>query len=237
MKIQAVLFDIYNTLLEVNPPPADVQERWGQLWRKFRSQSPPLSLEEFDRRCRQRVAVSHARDKAKGIAFPEVDWPAMAQAALPELAQWPDLPEFLFEHAQLVKTVHLMPGVGEVLQRLCQRQIPMGLCSNCQAYSLRELDQALGGIGLGLSLFHRPLCFLSFEFGFSKPNPKVFRILQERLENLGLFPGQILMVGDRQDNDIDPARAQGWQTWRLTRQPLPEQPSGDWKELNLFLAP
>lgn len=236
MKIQAVIFDIYGTLLEVGPPPADRDKMWEQQWLKMKGISPPVSLDEFARRCRETVSLSHARDKKLGIAYPEVDWPAVARAALPELAEWPGLPDFLYEHAQLVKTVRLMPGADKVLRHLAQHQVLMGLCSNCQAYSLRELDRALIGIGLNSNRFHSRICFLSFQWGFSKPNPKAFHILQERLDQLGASSRQILMVGDRQDNDIDPARLLGWQTWRLSHENVPGEQSGDWQALDQHIG-
>jgi FMN phosphatase YigB (HAD superfamily) len=39
-----------------------------------------------------------------------------------------------------------------------------------------------------------------------------------RLAARGICPGEILMIGDRLDNDIAPARAQGWQAWQVGRQ-------------------
>ena len=43
------------------------------------------------------------------------------------------------------------------------------------------------------------------------------------------------MVGDRTDNDIEPARAQGWQTWKLEAAPVHEA-EGDWNRLLEFIA-
>ena len=58
-------------------------------------------------------------------------------------------------------------------------------------------------------MFDPELRFWSFENGFSKPDPHVFRILTARLEARGISPSETLMVGDRFDNDIEPARAHG----------------------------
>ena len=54
------------------------------------------------------------------------------------------------------------------------------------------------------------------------------------LEARGISPGEALMVGDRLDNDIDPARAFGWQTWQLSARPARE-PGGHWRELTAWL--
>jgi FMN phosphatase YigB (HAD superfamily) len=106
------------------------------------------------------------------------------------------------------------------------------LASNAQAYTLRELDAALDGSGLSRAIFEPDLCFFSFAHGFSKPDPHVFRLLTARLRARGIPPHETLMVGDRLDNDIAPARTQGWQTWQLKSPPEPGAgPGGDWAAL------
>jgi FMN phosphatase YigB (HAD superfamily) len=111
----------------------------------------------------------------------------------------------------------------------------MGIASNAQPYTLRELEGALLGRGLSLAVFTPELCFWSFEHGFSKPDPHVVRLLSARLRARGVRPDDTLMVGDRMDNDIEPARAQGWQTWKLAV--APQGPSeGDWDGLRRFIV-
>ena len=54
--------------------------------------------------------------------------------------------------------------------------------------------------------------FASTEFGFAKPDPRIFASAQSEV---GCKPEEILMVGDRIDNDIGPAKSQGWKTLRV----------------------
>jgi len=49
-------------------------------------------------------------------------------------------------------------------------------------------------------------------------------------------PQETLMVGDRLDNDIESARAQGWQTWRLSKDSLPDLEAGNWHTLGRQLG-
>jgi FMN phosphatase YigB (HAD superfamily) len=49
-------------------------------------------------------------------------------------------------------------------------------------------------------------------------------MLTARLEARGIAPGETVMVGDRLDNDVEPARAFGWQTWLLTPSPASGEP-------------
>jgi FMN phosphatase YigB (HAD superfamily) len=84
-------------------------------------------------------------------------------------------------------------------------------------------------------MFDRELRFWSFENGFSKPDPHVFRILTARLEARGISPAETLMVGDRLDNDIEPAKAQGWQTWQLTARKT-HNAAGNWRDLAAWIG-
>lgn len=236
MSLRAVIFDIYGTLLQLGPPPPDAQSRWERLCAERLHAAPRLSLGQFNAECERVIAREHAAAKARGIAFPEVYWPAVASAALPELATLSEdgRSEFLFGHAQTARAVRLMPGAAAALRRARHSRLKLGLASNCQPYTLRELDAALAGAGLSRDLFVPNLCFFSFEHGFSKPDPHVFQLLAARLLAGGIRPEQTLMVGDRPDNDLQPAALQGWQTWLLAGEQLPER-QGPWHKLGALL--
>ncbi len=239
MKIRAVIFDIYNTLLEVAPPPANAAERWEFLWQDMLADPARLNLEEFAAGCEKIVAREHAAALRIGVQYPEIYWPAVAQEALPELAHLAEAArdEFLYQHAKLQRTVRQMPGVAETLAELARRKVLLGLISNCQPYTLRELDAALATANLSRALFRPELCFFSFAAGFSKPNPHAFRLLRARLQAQGVVPAEILMVGDRLVNDLEPARAHGFQTWQLTAgHSTTGETAGDWSALQRHLV-
>jgi putative hydrolase of the HAD superfamily len=239
MKIRAVIFDIYNTLLEIGPPPPDAEARWMELCRGALGAKPRLDLKEFAAACQAVIAQEHAAARHVGIAYPEIFWPAVVGEALPELARLKpkQLEVFLIAHAALQRSVRLMPGVADVLRTLSRDKVLLGLVSNSQPYTLAELDGALTGAGLRFKIFRPELTFLSFEAGFSKPEPHVFRWLAARLRNCAIATGEALIVGDRLDNDIEPAHAQGFQTWHLTAGPSAWPTAGDWKDLSRHLHP
>lgn len=108
-----------------------------------------------------------------------------------------------------------MPGAGAFLRGCARHCLALGLASNAQACTRRELRDALGADGLSDDHFSPDLTFLSYERGFSKPSPAVFGWLSERLARHGIAPAETLMVGDRVDNDIAPAVAVGWKTWHF----------------------
>ena len=238
MKIRAVLLDVYQTLLEVSPPPDGAAALWERLWHEQLGGSPRLSLEAVAAACEKITAREHTAARAAGILHPEVYWPAVAAAALPELERLAEegVDEFLFLHAQLQHTVRLMPGASSVLRSFVDRGVPLGLASNAQPYTVTELAVALDGTGLSLASFQADLCFFSYKHGFSKPDPHVFRLLAARLQARGIQPGETLAVGDRADNDIEPARAQGFQTWQLTPALGGTPGVGNWAQLGKLLS-
>ena len=217
MKIRAVIFDLYGTLLEVGPRPPDAATRWNRVWRETLGAAPRLNFGEFEAACREVVAAEHAAARGRGILFPEVYWPAVVDAVLPEFARLPAAvrnasPVF---SAGLMHSVRLAPGAGEALRAADEAALHLGLASNCQPYSLRELDAALEIAGLKRDRFQPDLSFFSFEYGFSKPDPHVFQLLTARLRARGIAPAETIMVGDSIDNDLVPARACGWQTFAI----------------------
>jgi len=239
MKLRALISDIYNTLLEVGPPPADAAERWEFLWEDMLADPARLTLDELA--AAGEKIITRERDSAiqVGVQHPEIYWPAVAKEALPELARLSEKEsdEFLYQHAQLQRSVRLMPGAGEVLGKLAETGVLLGLASNCQPYTLHELDAALATAKLSRAIFMPELCFFSFAAGFSKPNPHAFRYLRAQLQVCGIPPADAMLVGDRLDNDVEPARSHGFQTWQLSAAlPLAGHAGGEWCGLARRLA-
>jgi putative hydrolase of the HAD superfamily len=217
LKVRAVVFDVYGTLLEVGAPPTDADARWKRLFQEMLGDPPTINRMEFSVRTGQAIARRHAEGRRRGIQWPEIVWPTVVLEVLPNLARLSaeKLDDFLLRQMQIGRTLRLADHAAECLRQMNDNGLLLGIASNSQAYTLRELNTALQGAALNLSMFDPELRFWSFENGFSKPDPHVFRILTARLETRGISPVETLMTGDRLDNDIEPARTQGWQTWHL----------------------
>jgi len=231
-RIRAIICDVYRTILDVREAPADAEQHWSILFQGVCGNVPELSLEQLTVRCREIVFEDHQEARTRGILYPEVNWPSVMSRALPELEALPreDVDAFLFNHAQLYRTLRIMPGCATVLRECVERGILLGISSNAQAYTLRELKLALSDAGLDSSIFQSDLTFWSFEHGFSKPDPHVFQILRARLQNRRLKHSETLVIGDREDNDILPARMAGWRTWHFSDEQNGSD-HGDWKSL------
>src|SRR5262245_12498126 len=239
MQFRAIIFDLYGTLLEVGPAPENAEARWQALWKEKLKVAGRVNLADFGAACDAVIEREHTAARASGLQHPEVYWPNVVSEVLPELMSLagPELDDFLFQQGQLWHMVRLSPEAAQVLSKASQANVLLGLASNCQPYTLRELDVALASAGLSFTIFKSELCFFSFAHGFAKPDPHVFRLLLARLRLLGVSPTQALMVGDRPENDIDPARALAFHVWQLT--PYPTNggtQSGDWPQLAAHLG-
>jgi HAD superfamily hydrolase (TIGR01509 family) len=97
----------------------------------------------------------------------------------------------------------VIPGMPEALERLAAR-FRLGLVAN----QLKEVVEALETLGWD-HLFE--VRAISEVVGLEKPDPALFRWA---LERAGCVPEEAVMVGDRVDNDIRPARSLGmWTVW------------------------
>ncbi len=209
--MRAVICDVYRTIVDVGPAPIEPERRWAELHSAAFGETPVLSLAGFNAGCRAVVERDHSVARGLGVAFPEVVWRDVMGRLLPELRALSreGEAEFLYQHMQLQRSVTAMDGAVDFLAACRERGIVLGIASNAQAYTLRELEEC----GVALDWFEPELCAWSFQNGFSKPNPHLFRMLSARLAHRRIAKDEVLMVGDREDNDVLPAKAVGWGTF------------------------
>ena len=237
MKIRAVIFDVYGTVLQVGPPPAQADELWRVLFKDIFKKPPLQSRLEFSIACNRAITLRHNAAHARGIAKPEILWPSIVAEVLPGFAKLNlDVQnDFIYRQMQIGRSIKLVPGIAPTLRWLADKRCPLGIASNAQAYTLREVETLFKAERLSLNIFSPDLRVWSFEHGFSKPDPHVFQILRARLEARYISPSEALVVGDRLDNDVIPARQHGFQTWHLHNS-SPEGQSGNAEKLRDFLV-
>ena len=234
--VRAIIFDVYKTILNVAEAPLDAEKRWGNLLMQTFGSPLDVGLDELAKRCAGIVDEDHSEARRRGIDHPEVNWPTVMKRALPVLDSLSEakLANFIFQHAQLSRTLTLTPSCGSLLRRCVESGILLGIASNAQAYTLRELQVALKKARLDLAIFQADLTFWSFQHGFSKPDPYVFQTLRARLLNRRIASAETLMVGDREDNDLLPAETVGWRIWQFS-QDSENANRGNWEALGRFL--
>lgn len=98
--------------------------------------------------------------------------------------------------------IELRAGIPELLRDLHRRGFKLGLAANQPARIIAALDShAIGGL-----FAHREV---SEHHGYRKPDVRLFL---RACEDLGVLPDECVMVGDRVDNDIAPAKLLGMRT-------------------------
>jgi HAD superfamily hydrolase (TIGR01549 family) len=98
------------------------------------------------------------------------------------------------------------PEAVETLAALARRFM-IGVIANQSAGAKARLRS--WGLGRYVSL-----CLSSAEAGLEKPDPMIFELAREFAR---CTAGEAVMIGDRLDNDIRPAKALGWKTVRVLR--------------------
>ncbi len=191
MKIRAVLFDVYGTLL--------VSRAGG---------SHP------DPELREAIARVHA---ASPHPFPEVDIREIYAGLRPELTA-AEIEALAMEQECAFNPVSAMPGAVDTLRTLASSGMALGLVSNAQFYTVPILERCLGASLAGLGI-DPALCQFSYALRRAKPDPVIFHAAQEALAQRGIEPAAVLYVGNDVRNDIDPARATGFRTALLAGDP------------------
>ncbi len=117
-----------------------------------------------------------------------------------------------FDSFDFARYSRIQPEAAEIIPRL-HGHFKLGLAAN-QPLTVHEF---LNKAGL-LRYFTSAL--VSADIGYTKPDLRMFLKV---LENIGSKPEESVMVGDRQDNDIVPARLIGMKTVRLRIGPHRDQ--------------
>jgi len=107
---------------------------------------------------------------------------------------------------------HAFPEAAEILDAV-SRHAAIGVIAN-QYRTVREVVRRDG-----LDGFFRAV-HISEEIGVSKPNPAIFELA---LREAGCKPQEAVMVGDRIDFDVEPARSLGFHTVRIKWGPFRNQ--------------
>ncbi len=95
----------------------------------------------------------------------------------------------------------------ETLRILCEKGYKLGVIAN----QLPGAKERLEAWGIGK---YFEVTASSAEIGVSKPDPRIFKTA---LEMAGCKPENAVMIGDRLDNDIRPAKELGMRTVRIRK--------------------
>jgi len=114
----------------------------------------------------------------------------------------------------------LREGMPELLAKLSNKGLLLGLAANQPTVALENMER------LGI-LKYFTYKEVSGTIKLRKPDP---RLLLHSCEGLGVDPQEAIMVGDRIDNDIVPARMLGMTAVRFVSGRHAKQQPRSWKE-------
>mgnify|MGYP000901836514 CR=1 FL=1 len=184
-----LFFDVGNTLLSDN---YGMSRTYLMLYRAIVREHPTVTFADVmamreERICRHRDSQPHW---SIGIRyFGQLGWMQLRSEILADFDR------------NYIQYHHPAPGVARVLTDLA-KEYRLGVAAN----QVRACRAALDHFGL---LRHMSVVWLSEEVGSQKPDPVFFRGM---LDAAGCAAAEAVMVGDRIDFDISPAKALGMRT-------------------------
>lgn len=116
------------------------------------------------------------------------------------------------EHESRANPTWPMPGAKEVLSRIGQSDLAMGIVSNAQVFTIPLVKDLLADKGLAAGGFDLDLSIFSNRFRQAKPGPRLFDVLLTGLARRGIEPQQAIYVGNDMLNDVWAASSAGLKT-------------------------
>jgi putative hydrolase of the HAD superfamily len=232
--IRAVFFDVYGTLLI--SASGDIDESvisTDNLKSAFDAAGITLTenrhdprqvlteiLEEF----KQAIRNFHLIRRTEDLPFPEVDilkvWGDILAGNQQRnrilLNGPPCISCFVFVFEVLSNRIYPMPGMKEVINHLAGSGYPLGIISNAQFYtpvilnffmhdSIEESEVVVP--------FDPDLTVFSYKHMRSKPDSLLFDLPKKTcIQKFGIYPDEVLFVGNDMFRDVYPARLAGFKT-------------------------
>ncbi len=222
--IRAVLFDVYGTLvisasgdIAAGEDNEDSTSFRAALEQAGLAALPQDAYGRGPARLAEAIRASHARSRARGIEYPEVDIVAMWAEVLAGMgdglaADASALRVAAVEYECRDNPVWPMPGAAATLTALRERGLRLGIVSNAQFYTPLMLHALLGATPEQFG-FLPEICAWSYQHGEAKPATGLYeRVLRVLANEHGIRSEQVLYVGNDQLKDIWPADSLGCRT-------------------------
>ena len=112
--------------------------------------------------------------------------------------------EFVKLHKEITDKIDYYKDVSEY-EKTLKDKCKIGIFSNLTIFDKERLDKQV-------DLSKYDYVFLSYEYGFQKPEIEIYKIVQEKV---GIKPEDILFIDDAEKN-INTAKEMGWNTLQIT---------------------
>ena len=203
--LEAVTFDFWSTLVDGRTTPERTARRMARLQGCLGESGFPCEVDDLRAAFRRAGAVIRARgEESLEELGPAGRWALIAhELGVPD-GQIPfAVVEKAYEDITLDPLPDLMPHVDVAVRALAAAGYRLGVICNTGMAGGRTLRVVLDRYGL-LDCFHTTTW--SDEFGWSKPDPRIFH---HTLDALGVSPAAALHVGDLEELDVEGARRAG----------------------------
>ncbi len=225
--IQAVLFDVYGTLLVSGSGDIgtgtrpDEQATAAELALRAVGIRTDVSGATLVDCLQATIESAHQQAQAAGVTYPEVEirdiWQQVAsqlELEPPTSAEGASLSwseQLAVEYEARVNPVWPMPGAIECV-RVCQAaHHTLGIVSNAKFFT-PLMWRAATGLSLEQTGFDPLMQYFSYVHGRAKPGLALYQLAASALQQRGIQPSQTLYVGNDMKNDILPAAAVGFRT-------------------------
>jgi putative hydrolase of the HAD superfamily len=228
--IRAMVFDIYGTLLISSSGDVDEAEMSARYLKEAFSFGGYQIISNQEEKWQELLQslVSEIKHNLYSLRneqtpYPEIDirkiWQKIISMAL-EMGlikmtdkSQPDKAIIAFEIRS--NQVSPMPGMLEVINYLAKKQIPLGIVSNAQFYTLHLMNYFLGSDRgeQQVAFFDHDISIFSYHYGKGKPDSFLFEILTKKIaEKYQIAPEETLFLGNDMLKDIAAAKKAGLQT-------------------------
>ncbi|MBO0454736.1 HAD family hydrolase [Candidatus Enterococcus murrayae] len=204
--IQGIVFDLDDTLYEQQAPfaaainslfPTFPANKMNSLFIRFRYYSDFHYMKSIT----GEWSLKKMRYERIRLALADFDFtPADAE-----------LDAFQTAYDRALQTISLPVEVHSALDFLVQQKVLMGIITNGP---VRRQEDKLNALHLTDWIAPEKI-LISDGVQIQKPDPKIFKLMEERLD---LTNESLLYIGDSFDNDVIGAKAAGWSVWWFNHQ-------------------
>ena len=205
--MKAVLFDIYETLLTCENEPLTMTAANEAMARVAESHGIPGET-HLAEKVSAWIAKAHSDSPHP---FPEIDIRVLWADLLPGVD---DSDSLSLDMEEAIHSVRLVENARQIIRHMHACGMRLGIVSNAQAYT-RVIMKRL--MGRDWDLFDPDLMAFSYEYGRAKPDAFLFDQATGNLLEEGMLTSEILMVGDSQVNDMQPASQLGLKTLLVSK--------------------
>ena len=231
-RIKCVLFDIYGTLLisgsgdidKMRLSPSCILESFSKCGIRIISSSPDKTAVYVIEKYKQTIYKLQNHGDKKDLDNPEIDIREVWKLLLRDLYReklidkpWTGEVKLLAVHFEVLSNpVYPMPFMKDIILRLHERKIPLGIVSNAQFYTPLIMNYFLDRQIIDaeqVRYFDPDLSAFSYQEKLSKPNPALFeKPLAACRDKYRFESHEILFVGNDMLKDVYPSKKLGMRT-------------------------